>query len=98
MRTLAAIVAMLALSACVSHNFSEGRRDNWRCDDGKAFSLRTVGEAVEVYASGVTHRMQPSGENQYADGDVAYAVERGRATLTGVHGGPFVNCRRSGWF
>lgn len=89
-------VALLALTACVSHNFAEGRRENWRCDGDKEFSLRQVPGAIELYASGATHRLTPSGEGAYSNGTVTYAANGGRATLTGVHNGPFENCRRRG--
>lgn len=88
--------AALMLSACVSHNFSEGRRTNWRCEGGTEFSLRRVGGDVEVYAAGQTYRLTPSGEGAYSNGAVSYAAANGRASLTGAFGGPFENCRRRG--
>jgi hypothetical protein len=88
--------ALLALSGCVSHNFAEGERTNWRCDGGKEFSLRHVPGAVEVYASGQTHRLAPAGEDTYTNGTVTYTIDDGRASLAGVHNGPFENCCRTG--
>lgn len=90
------VVAALALSACVSHNFSEGQRTNFRCDGDKEFSTRRVDPAIEVYASGATHRLEPAGEGQYrsADGSVTYASAGGGVTLSGIYNGPFENCRR----
>lgn len=88
--------ALLALGGCVSHDFSEGRRANWRCDGGAEFSLRRVDGTVEVYAAGQTHRLTPNGEHSYSNGTVTYTVDGGRATLSGVHGGPFEDCRRRG--
>lgn len=88
--------ALFALGGCVSHDFAAGRRENWRCDADKEFSLRHVAGAVEVYASGATHRLLPSGEGAYSNGAVTYAVDGGRATLTGPSSGPFENCRRRG--
>lgn len=87
--------ALMALSACVSHDFSAGRRESFRCDAGKEFSLREVSGTVEVYASGQTHRLAASGDG-YSDGTVTLARDGGRATLAGVYGGPFENCRRRG--
>jgi len=94
MKHLTLVAAALALSACVSHDFREGQRTSWRCEGGKTFSLRRVGDAVELYASGATHRLYPDGEGRYVAGDVSYTESRGRAALTGVYNGPFENCRR----
>jgi hypothetical protein len=85
--------ALLSLSACVSHDFSEGQRTNYRCDGGKEFSMREVAGKVEVYASGQTHQLDPSGEGAYSDGTITYTTSGGRASLTGVYNGPFENCR-----
>lgn len=89
-------VALLALTGCVSHNFSEGQRTNWRCAGDKEFSLREVPGAIELYASGQTHRLAPSGDGAYSNGTVTYTVDGGRASLTGVYNGPFENCRQRG--
>jgi hypothetical protein len=97
MKKLIIIAGALMLSACVSHDFSEGRRAEWRCAGDKEFSLREVAGAVEVYAGGQTNRLTPNGERTYSDGTVTYSVDRGRATLTGVSGGPYENCSRAGW-
>ena len=96
MKKLIIIAGALLLAACVSHNFAEGRRTEWRCAADKEFSLREVAGAVEVYAGGQTNRLLPSGEGAYTDGAVTYSVDRGRATLTGVSGGPYENCSRAG--
>jgi hypothetical protein len=97
MKKLIIIAGALMLSACVSHDFSEGRRAEWRCEGGTTFSLREVAGAVEVYASGQTNRLTPTGEDSYSDGAVTYTVDRGRASLAGVPGGPYQNCHRAGW-
>lgn len=97
MKKLIIIAGALMLSACVSHNFAEGRRTEWRCAADKEFSLREVAGAVEVYAGGQTNRLTPSGERAYSNGTVTYSVERGRASLTGANGGPYENCHRTGW-
>lgn len=88
--------ALFALAGCVSHNFAEGRRENWSCAGDKEFSLRQVPGAIELYASGATHRLAPSGEGAFSNGTVTLARDGGRATLTGVHNGPFENCRQRG--
>jgi hypothetical protein len=96
MKTLIVMAAALALSGCVSHNFSEGARQNWRCAGDKEFSLRRVADRIEVFAAGQTHALQPSGEDAYSNGIVTLTRDGGRATLTGVHDGPYENCRRRG--
>jgi len=92
---LAGVVGAMALSGCVSHNFREGERMAWRCGDAD-FNLRRVAGNVEVFAAGQTYTLAPAGERTYSNGAVTYAVEGGRATLTGAHGGPYENCRRTG--
>jgi hypothetical protein len=96
MKRALVILAALALSSCVAHNFSEGERTNFRCDGGKEFSTRSVPPAIEVYASGTTHRLEPAADGQYrsTDGTVTYTRSGGGATLTGIYNGPFENCRR----
>lgn len=96
------IAAAFAAAGCQSaHTLDEGERLNWRCDGGKAFSLRHVAGAVEVFASGQTHRLLPiagdGGERRYSNGEVDYVEVDGRARLTGVYNGPFENCRRARW-
>jgi len=95
MKTLIILASALTLAACVTHDFNEGRRTNWRCDGDKRFSLREVAGTVEVYASGQTHRLSPAGDGVYSSGAITYTVQRGRASLTGVYNGPFENCRRT---
>jgi hypothetical protein len=86
-------VALMALAGCVSHNFAEGNRTEYRCDGGKEFSLRYVAGMAEVYASGQTHQLAATGEDQYSNGEVTLTNSRGRASLAGVYNGPFENCR-----
>lgn len=99
MKKLIIGAALLALGACIpSHNFAEGRRYDWRCEGGAAFSLRYNGlGAAEVFAGGQTYAL-PQAESgsgsRYSDGTVEYSEHRGRATLTGAAGGPYENCRR----
>lgn len=93
--------ALVALAACqTAQDRNEGLRQNWRCANDKAFSLRQVPGAIEVYASGQTNRLEPvaGAEGQYrsADGAVTYTVTGGRASLTGAYDGPFENCQRRG--
>jgi hypothetical protein len=96
-RSAIAAVAVLALAACQSaREPEEGERTNWRCAGDAEFSLRRVSNGVEVFAAGQTHRLDPvaGGQGQYSNGAVTYTESGGGATLTGVHGGPFENCRR----
>ena len=86
-------VALMALAGCVSHNFAEGKRTNYRCDADKEFSLRYVAGMAEVYASGQTHQLAATGADQYSNGAVTLTQSGGRASLTGIYNGPFENCR-----
>jgi len=89
------IFAALALSACVSHDFSAGERTYYRCDAGKTLNYRRVGDAIEVFAAGTTHRLEPAADGySSADGAISFTQAGGRATLTGVYEGPYQNCRR----
>jgi len=96
MKTLLLALCALALAGCVSHNFREGERVAWRCESGAEFNLRRVAGNVEAFAAGQTYTLAPAGERTYSNGVVTYAVEGGRASLTGAYGGPFENCRRAG--
>ncbi len=102
MSTPIVVAAALVLASCQSAGASrEGERVNWSCDAGKEFSLRHVAGGVEVYAAGQTYRLDPSAEGQYSNGEAIYAEDGGRATLSGVYGGPYENCRRRAgdwWF
>jgi hypothetical protein len=94
-------VALLALGACVSHDFSEGQRTNYACDADKSFSSREVAGSVEVYVGGQTQRLLQSGDGSYSNGTVtltgggehATIFGGGNATLTGASNGPYENCR-----
>lgn len=97
MKNLILMGALFALGGCVSHNFSEGARQNWRCAADKTFSLRHVMDYVEVFAAGQTHALQPRAEGVYSNDAVTLTINGGRATLSGAHGGPYENCRRAGW-
>ncbi len=102
MRNIFIGAALLALAACQSTaNLNEGQRLAWSCANDNAFSLRTVGDSVEVYAGGETHRLVRGAEDgAYTNGTVTLTESRGRATLTGANGGPYENCRRqrSDWW
>jgi len=86
------LATAFALGGCVSHNFSEGQRTHFRCEGGKEFSYRRVGDAIEVFASGATHRLEPRGDGSYAsaNGQIVFTG----SSLSGVYEGPFENCRQ----
>lgn len=92
---LVAALGAMALSGCVSHNFREGERSNYRCAGGEEFSLRRVAGNIEVFAAGQTYTLAPSGDGAYSNGTVTF-TRGGRASLTGAYGGPYENCRRTG--
>ncbi|GAM96716.1 hypothetical protein U91I_00336 [alpha proteobacterium U9-1i] len=95
-RTTLLIASLAALAACSSaQSLGEGERLNWRCDGDKAFSLRFAAGAVEAYAAGQTHYLQPTGDGIYSNGAVTY-TEGDNTSLTGAPGGPYENCRRAG--
>lgn len=94
-RMLVAAAALVALSACQSAGgLAEGERLNWRCAEGKSFSLRSVDDDVEVFAAGQTHRLARIEQGQYSNGAVTYS-ENGDATLTGLASGPYQRCSRA---
>jgi len=103
MRTFLVGAALLALTACQSaQSLNEGQRLNWACANDKAFSLRYVSGAAEVYAAGETHRLPrvaDDGAPTFSNGTVTYTEQNG-ASLTGIYGGPYENCRRqrSDWW
>lgn len=96
MKLLLLSLSVLALAACSSaQGLSEGERLGWRCDGDKAFSLRYVAGNVELFASGQTHHLAPTGDGVYSNGTVTYSEADG-ASLTGAPGGPYENCHRTG--
>jgi hypothetical protein len=92
------LAATFALASCASDASREGARWNYRCAADKEFSYRRVTGAIEVYAAGVTNRLEPAagaeGQFRSADGAVTLTQEGSRATLAGVYGGPYENCQR----
>lgn len=89
------VLALLALVAgCVMGSNAEGERTSYRCANGKEFSYRRVSTAIEVYASGQTHRLEAAGEGQYRSADGAVTFSESGGVLTGAYGGPFETCQR----
>ena len=92
-----AAAAALAVSGCVSHNFREGERSQWRCAEGKGFSTRRVNEAVEIYVAGQSFTLAPGAEaGVFSNDAIVLTLRAGRASLTGAYGGPYADCRRGG--
>ncbi len=95
-RTLVLLASLATLAACSSaHGLREGERLSWRCDGDTEFSLRYAAGNVEVFASGQTHYLSPTGDGVYSNGTVTYSEADG-ASLTGAPGGPYENCNRTG--
>lgn len=100
MKTLFALSALALLAACASSGGGAGGpRMDWRCDGGAAFSARIKGEGTaEVFAGGQVYNLphvQAASGAKYSNGTVEYWEHGGEATLSGAHGGPYNNCRRS---
>ena len=98
MKKLAALAALLALTACATATTPGGPRADWRCDGGAAFSMRlnNAGNA-EVFAGGQVYSLpgvQTGSGTRYTNGSVEYWERGDEATLNGAHGGPYNNCRR----
>jgi len=92
------ILAALALAAACSTTAPSGPRAEWRCDGGAAFSVRFNDGAAEVFAGGQLYTLpqtQSGSGIRYANASVEYREHQGQATLSGAHGGPYNNCRRS---
>ena len=91
-------LVLLALASCATPAGTPGDRVDWRCDAGRAFSVRlnAKGEA-EVFAGGQLYHlpgvMAASG-GRHTDGRVEYWEHHDEAMLNGAAGGPYENCRR----
>lgn len=98
MKKLIALAALAALGACAT-TAPGGPRTDWACDGGAAFSVRfNAQQQAEVFAGGQVYTLgqQASGSGiRYQNGGVEYREHQGQATLSGAHGGPYNNCRRS---
>lgn len=97
MKKLAALSALLLLSACAT-TAPGGPRSDWRCANGAAFSARvSTAGAAEVFAGGRTYSL-PHVESvtgaRYSNGSVEYMEQGGEASLNGAPGGPYTNCHR----
>jgi len=102
MKRASILVGLAALAACstldsVGGGGSIGNRTTWRCDGGHAFSVGFTHNSARVSVSGSTyilpHAQSASGA-RYSNGSVEYWEHAGQVQLSGVAGGPYVNCRR----
>ena len=99
MKNAIALFAFVLLAACATAQAPAGSgRMDWRCDSGRAFSVRINGSGeAEVFAGGQNFRLQhvagASGA-RYSNGGVEYWERAGSATLTGAPGSPYNNCHR----
>jgi membrane-bound inhibitor of C-type lysozyme len=96
------LVGLAALAACstlesVGGGGSIGNRSTWRCDGGHAFRVGFTHNGAQVSVGGRTyilpHAQSASGA-RYSNGSVEYWEHAGQVQLSGVAGGPYVNCRR----
>lgn len=76
---------------------SLGGRINWACDGGHAFRVSFTRNSAQVAVAGrsyiLPHAQAASGA-RYSNGSVEYWEHAGQVELSGVAGGPYVNCRR----
>lgn len=74
---------------------AEGERTHWRCASGADFSVRINEEArtATVYTGLRTIDLQRN-DAGYSDGEVTYIEQGGMASLSGVDGTRYTNCRK----
>ena len=76
---------------------SLGGRINWSCDGGHAFRVSFTTNGAQVAVAGRTYNLphaQAASGARYSNGSVEYLEHAGQVELSGVPGGPYVNCRR----
>jgi hypothetical protein len=107
MKRLFVVAALAVLAACATESgfssgggsggASVGGRFTWHCDGGHAFNVGFTRNGAQVSVNGHTynlvHAQSPSGA-RYSNGSVEYWEHAGQVQLSGVAGGPYVNCRR----
>jgi len=102
MKRVLLLGVVAALAACstleaVGGGGSIGNRINWRCDGGHAFSVGFTRNSAVVSVNGRTYNLahaQSTAGARYSNGSVEYWEHGGQVQLSGVSGGPYVNCRR----
>ncbi len=74
---------------------AEGVRTHWRCASGADFSVRINEEArtATVSAGLRTIRLERT-DSGYSNGEVTYFEQGEMASLSGVNGRRYTNCRR----
>jgi hypothetical protein len=101
-KTATALAALVLLSGCaIVKDLSGGggalsEPMRWHCDSGASFSAQILeGERARIGAGGRLYTLPRVGPGaRYAQDGVTYVERGGAATLTGVGGGPYANCRR----
>lgn len=104
MRRLVVIACLACLAACATEGrvlggsaASVGGRFTWRCDGGHAFTVGFTRNSALVSVNGRTYNLahaQSASGARYSNGSVEYWEHAGQVQLSGVAGGPYVNCRR----
>jgi membrane-bound inhibitor of C-type lysozyme len=100
-RIAAFALAALLLAACAGahhSSFARYERHDWRCSNGRAFSVRFDKKSrAELFAAGQVHVLAaaPAASGaRYRDDAVEYWEHDGEARLTGAVGGPYEHCRQ----
>ena len=101
------LASLAALAACstpggnggpiLGGGGSIGRQINWSCDGGHAFRVGFTRTSALVAVAGRTYNLphaQAASGARYSNGSVEYWEHAGQVELSGVPGGPYVNCRR----
>ena len=102
MRRALFLFSLAVLAACSALNSigggaSLGNRINWRCDGGHAFTVSFTRNSAQVAVAGRSYNLahaQAASGARYSNGSVEYWEHAGLVELSGVPGGPYVNCRR----
>jgi membrane-bound inhibitor of C-type lysozyme len=105
MKRLLILASFATLAACTTISGGEngggggsvGARISWRCEGGHAFSVGFTHNSALVSVNGRTYNLlhaQSASGARYSNGSVEYWEHAGQVQLSGVAGGPYVNCRR----